>query len=88
MARIGRFVYSFGGRAADGAHDGGTPRLVPLAGILQALDTETGSIELLQPASSDCAWPAPRASSSLAVWRDRFLVAFGGLVRTPSYAVH
>jgi hypothetical protein len=81
--RIGRHVYSFGGQTSPGGLAGGHahPSLVPTAYNFQVLDTVTGTIEVLEPTSNDCEWPAPRSAASLAVWRERFLVMFGGKVR-------
>ena len=68
---------------AQNDRDDSPAQLVPRPAMFQVLDTETGSIEVLEAGGAECAWPAPRASSALAVWRDRFLVAYGGLVRAP-----
>jgi hypothetical protein len=81
-ARIGRFVYSLGGKAWTPGYDGTeTAQLTASSSMFQVLDTDTGSIQSLESASSECAWPAPRASTTVVAWRERFLVMFGGLVR-------
>lgn len=82
MARIGRHVYSFGGQTSpsSGLEERAHSSLVTPAHAFQALDTATGTVEVINPVSDDCEWPAPRSEASLAVWRDRFLVMFGGKV--------
>lgn len=54
---------------------------MPDAQMLQALDVETGHIELLSSAGEGCLWPTGRMAVSLVTWQERFLIMFGGLVR-------